>query len=28
MLGPRAWRDPKARLYAFEAQVFSRLRAA
>jgi AmmeMemoRadiSam system protein A len=21
-LGPRAWRDPKARLYAFEAQVF------
>ena len=24
MLGPRAWRDPKARLYAFEAQVFSR----
>jgi AmmeMemoRadiSam system protein B/AmmeMemoRadiSam system protein A len=28
MLAPRAWRDPKARLYAFEAQVFSRLRAA
>jgi hypothetical protein len=24
MLGPRAWRDPKARLSAFEAQVFSR----
>jgi hypothetical protein len=23
-LGPRAWRDPKARLYAFEAQVFAR----
>jgi AmmeMemoRadiSam system protein A len=23
-LGPRAWRDPKARLYVFEAQVFSR----
>jgi AmmeMemoRadiSam system protein B/AmmeMemoRadiSam system protein A len=23
-LGPHAWRDPKARLYAFEAQVFSR----
>ncbi len=22
-LGPRAWRDPKARLYVFEAQVFS-----
>ncbi len=27
-LGPHAWRDPKARLYAFEAQVFSRPRAA
>jgi len=25
MLGPRAWRDPKARLSVFEAQVFSRL---
>jgi AmmeMemoRadiSam system protein A len=24
MLGPRAWRDPKARLSVFEAQVFSR----
>jgi len=24
MLGPRAWRDPKARLAVFEAQVFSR----
>jgi AmmeMemoRadiSam system protein A len=24
MLGPHAWRDPKARLYAFEAQVFHR----
>ena len=24
MLGPRAWRDPKARLYRFEAQVFGR----
>jgi AmmeMemoRadiSam system protein A len=23
-LGPRAWRDPKARLSVFEAQVFSR----
>ncbi len=23
-LGPRAWRDPKARLYVFEAQVFGR----
>lgn len=23
-LGPRAWRDPKARLYSFEAQVFGR----
>ncbi len=23
-LGPRAWRDPKAKLYVFEAQVFSR----
>jgi AMMECR1 domain-containing protein len=22
MLGPHAWRDPQARLYAFEAQVF------
>jgi AmmeMemoRadiSam system protein B/AmmeMemoRadiSam system protein A len=28
MLGPHAWRDPKASLYAFEAQVFSRLQAA
>lgn len=28
MLGPRAWRDPKARLYAFGAQVFSREAAA
>jgi len=28
MLGPHAWRDPKARLYVFEAQVFSRMRAA
>ncbi|MGD0497233.1 MAG: AmmeMemoRadiSam system protein B [Bryobacteraceae bacterium] len=26
-LGPRAWHDPKARLYVFEAQVFSRSRA-
>jgi AmmeMemoRadiSam system protein B/AmmeMemoRadiSam system protein A len=26
-LGPRAWRDPQARLYVFEAQVFSRPRA-
>jgi MEMO1 family protein len=26
-LGPNAWRDPKARLYVFEAQVFSRDRA-
>lgn len=24
MLGPHAWRDPKARLFVFEAQVFSR----
>ncbi len=24
MLGPLAWRDPNARLYVFEAQVFSR----
>jgi len=24
LLGPRAWRDPKARLSVFEAQVFSR----
>ena len=24
LLGPRAWRDPKARLAVFEAQVFSR----
>lgn len=24
LLGPHAWRDPKARLYVFEAQVFSR----
>lgn len=24
LLGPRAWKDPKARLYVFEAQVFSR----
>ena len=24
MLGPTAWKDPKARLYVFEAQVFSR----
>jgi AMMECR1 domain-containing protein len=24
MLGPRAWRDPKACLSVFEAQVFSR----
>jgi AMMECR1 domain-containing protein len=21
MLGPRAWRDPQARLYVFEAQI-------
>jgi AmmeMemoRadiSam system protein A/AmmeMemoRadiSam system protein B len=27
-LAPRAWRDPEARLYAFEAQVFSRPAAA
>ncbi len=27
-LGPHAWRDPKARLYAFGAQVFSRTGAA
>jgi AMMECR1 domain-containing protein len=26
-VGPTAWRDPKARLYVFEAQVFSRDRA-
>jgi AmmeMemoRadiSam system protein B/AmmeMemoRadiSam system protein A len=26
-LGPNAWHDPKARLYVFEAQVFSRERA-
>ncbi|MBZ5584046.1 MAG: AmmeMemoRadiSam system protein B [Acidobacteriia bacterium] len=24
MVGPRAWRDPNARLYVFEAQVFGR----
>ncbi len=24
MLGPLAWKDPKARLYVFEAQIFSR----
>lgn len=24
MLGPRAWRDPRAQLFVFEAQVFSR----
>ena len=27
LLGPRAWRDPQARLYVFEAQVFSRKEA-
>ena len=26
-VGPRAWRDPKAKLYVFEAQVFSRSQA-
>ena len=28
MLPPHAWRDPKARLSVFEAQVFSRVQAA